>query len=239
MDRPGLRPEALGLVQGGERRGDRRHGQPERGRGTEGSPGQGSDVLDAANAAAGATADRALSGEVLAQPTRRQLDEKPQAILRRLDADIPDLACLLHDPLGEAEPVGEIFEVAGGGHHHRVGHAAIDKIDRRLDGESPRTVLAAPGSVFDHGHRRRDRQRRDGASQVRHDGRRNNQPPALIPLRGERASALGKAFYATLGWLHRGRPCDLKPHAEGPAVTDRGLRQVGDAPRAVKTGQPS
>ena len=55
-------------------------------------------------------------------------------------ANRADLVGRRDDALGQAEAVGEVLEVGRGRHHHRVGHAAVDEVDRHLDGQRPRAV---------------------------------------------------------------------------------------------------
>ncbi len=66
-----------------------------------------------------------------------------------------DLAGLGDDTLGQAEADGEVLEVPGGGHHHRMGRTAKGEGHRRLlrdhTGPVPQGPIATGG--FRHGLR--------------------------------------------------------------------------------------
>jgi hypothetical protein len=52
-----------------------------------------------------------------------------------LDLDVVDLRRLLDEMLGQREAAGEVFEVAGRGHHHGMTDAVVDQRHRHLFGD--------------------------------------------------------------------------------------------------------
>ena len=104
------------------------------------------DVIDAADAAAGAPRHRALAGEMRVQPLARERDPQLDPVVDGSLFDAANLLGTLDHPLGEAEAVGEVDEVGGGEHHHRKRHVGEGNLHRRLDGDLSH-VIVADGAV--------------------------------------------------------------------------------------------
>ncbi len=126
--------ELLGVLQGGERRVDGRAGDL----GTLADRAQATDRVGKlghpAEAAAGTALQRALAGQsqgLLGHGLQHHVHRHP--LLALLDGDILDVGDL-GDRLGEGEADGEVLEVLGRGHHHRVRPVVVGNADRGLVG---------------------------------------------------------------------------------------------------------
>ena len=90
-------------------------------------------VLDAAEAAAGASAHRPAARKMRLQSFAGQRDLELPAVLDELNLDASNIVDIPGDLLGQYKAVSEILEVPRRGHHDREGRAAYDDLNGGLD----------------------------------------------------------------------------------------------------------
>ena len=113
-------------------------------------PGKRFEILDAAKPAAGAARHGTSPRQMRMEPRRHEVDPERDALLALFDRNATDIGRRLDYAFGQAEPVGEIFEIGRGQHHDAEGHVGEIDLDRHLRGHGPldrtaHAVLEADG----------------------------------------------------------------------------------------------
>ena len=109
------------------------------------------EILDAAQAAAGAPAHRAPARQMRLQPLAGKRDLELPAVLDALDLNAPNILDRFGDLFGQRKAAGEILEVPRRRHHDGEGRASDDNLNRGLDGDRSRKLRPARAGIVGKG----------------------------------------------------------------------------------------